>query len=315
VGISVFGNAQGVEALEKVSVMMPFFEGLEWSGFYAAIINSHYADAGIEADMFYTPEGGSGAVGYVGAGRAMFGYATAEAILFGRAGGLPVVAVYQPERNNLFSLIVRENSGIEDPSQLAGKTIAVSGIGSPVHIAAMAILNACGVDLSTVDFIPLVQLVPALELGHADAIGGYIIMEELFKMREVPIKVWYAKDYVGDYGGTSLFTTEEVIQNRPELVRSFVEATHQGYLDAIADISGVVEYVLAEYPDVSSFIEAELALWERLVEDVYIGNEPGLGQIDPERWDLTYKVLLGLGLVPEGLDVTEAYSLWFLPKE
>ncbi len=305
-----------------VTAIMPFLAGLEWSGFYAAqnpneayySSSGFYAQEGLDVELTYTTQGGYGAVQQVAAGQADFGYAAADSVILGRSRGLPVVAVYHPERANLFSVIVREDSGIRQPEDLAGKTIAIPGPGSPSDIAARAMLSAEGVDLDSIEFVPVGGgLVSSLSERTADAAAGYIITEIVLEGMGVPIRVFYARDYVGEYGGTALITTEDMIEKRPELVREFVSATDKGFEFAIGHPEVVVDAFIASNPDAEEYREVEERFWGRLVNEVYKGYDSAFGALDMDRWQQTMETLLELGVIDQPVEVEDAFTTEFLP--
>jgi len=314
---------QGEKEFEggEVTAMMPYIKNSEWCGFYAALLpvstnpgsTSFYEQQGLDVTMEYTSEGGYGAIKLLAAGQADFAYAGADAVLLARAEGLPVVAVYQPEKNNLFGLLVPTDSGITEPADLAGKTIAIIGVGSPATIAAKTILTTAGVNLDDIEFVPMgAGIVGGLAEGQADAAAGYIIHELILRSMGIEHMAWHAQDYAENYGVTSIVTTEEMIEKHPDVVQRFVDATHEGWKIAVADPQGTVDACIeAFYPEGADYRDMEVEYWERLVNEVYEAPRADLGVIYPELWARTHDVLLDLGVLDEAVDVERAYTTRF----
>jgi NitT/TauT family transport system substrate-binding protein len=301
--------------LEQVTAIMAFIPNSEWMGFYTAINQGYYADEGLEVEMTYTTEGGFGAVKQVVAGQAVFGYAAGESVILARSQGIPIVAVYQPDRNCQFNLITLQSSGYAGPGDLEGKTVAITGAGGPVDIGARAMLTAAGVDLDTVSFVPVGSgLIPALTEGEADAIAALIFHEVLLDSMDVDYNVWYARDYVGNYGISSIVATEETIRNDPDLVERFVRASHRGWQYAMDHPVKMVDMYIEEFnPEAQDFRDVELEFWERLVEEQFLRGVPGLGKIVPELWKTGMQVLLDMGAIETPIDLSEAYRTQFAP--
>src|SRR3954467_14176987 len=81
--------------LKKVKLLLNWFPEAEHGGFYAALVNGYYREAGLDVDI--VPGGPTVPVVQQVAGRQVeFGIANADPILFGRAEGAPVIAVMAP---------------------------------------------------------------------------------------------------------------------------------------------------------------------------------------------------------------------------
>ena len=85
----------------KVTVIMPFVPLPVWNAIYAGIENGYYAEEGLNISITYAPEGSFGAIKQVGAGNVMFGIASGDSIITARSQGIPVVAIYQIEHQDL----------------------------------------------------------------------------------------------------------------------------------------------------------------------------------------------------------------------
>jgi len=301
--------------LDHVTAIMAFIPNSEWLGFYTAIHQGYYADEGLEVEMTYTTEGGFGAVKQVVAGQADFGYAGGESVILGRAQGLPIVAVYQPDRNCQFNLITLKDSGYKGPADLAGKTVAITGAGGPVDIGARAMLAAAGVDLDSVAFVPVGSgLIPALTEHQADAIAALIFHEVLLDDMGVDYNVWYARDYVGNYGISSIVATEDTVKAHPDLVKRFVRASHRGWLYAMEHPVEMVDMYVREFnPEAQEYRDVELRFWERLVDEQFLKGIPGMGKIMPELWETGMRVLLDMGAIEKPIDLSQTYRTQFAP--
>jgi len=229
---------------------------------------------------------------------------------------LPIVAVYQNEHSDLFSVITKKDSVITKPADLIGKSIAMPGPGSPPDIAAKAILKNSGVDYNDVNFVPVGSaLIPALLKGEADAIAGYIIHELILEGEGVDINVWYAKDYNANFAGCSIMANEKMLKENPELVKKFVRATDKGFRYAMDNPKKAVDaYIKIFNPDAEKFRGIELEYWKRLTNEVYQPDKYPLGQFNKDQWIMTQDTLFDLGIIDKKTDVSKMYTDKFLPK-
>ena len=316
IGIGFYGGNTETSKMEKVTVMMPFVMCSEWTAFYTAINNGYYADEGLDVTMLYTSEGSFGSVKQVAAGKTTFGYAGGDSVILGRSKDLPIVAVYQHEHSDLFSIITKADSSITEPADLDGKTIAMPGPGSPPDIAAKAILKNVGVDHNNVSFVPVgAALVPTLLGNKADAIAGYIIHELILEGEGTDIRVWYAKDYGANFAGLSTITNEKTLKENPELVKKFVRATDKGFKYAMKHPEEAVDAYIKNFnPDAEKARDIELAYWERLTNEVYQPDKYKPGQFNKDQWTMTQDTLFDLGMITKKTPVSEMYTDEFVPK-
>lgn len=327
--LGTFSLAGLASDMVHVTLQMCFIPSGQWFGFYGGQVSA-YARAGFDVTIKYATDGFA-SITEVAAGRAEFGYPTADQVLLQQAREEATdehnVAIYQTERVNLFSVILKESSPITAPTDLIGKTVAVTGFNSPPYTMLLALLQKAGIGLDMVNTDPATKdagkvnvvavgkgAAQALVDGTADAITGYLPTEEKLNSLGVPIRMWYARDWVGNYGGMCLTTSQKLIDENPDMVRRFVQATHEGFLYAMEHPDEIAAYFASQFPEQAAAAGTELTVWKRLVNEVYLASEPGFGTVDPMRWEYTETVLLDAGVLSQPIDVAQAYSLDFYPR-
>ncbi|MFH1294866.1 MAG: ABC transporter substrate-binding protein, partial [Candidatus Aenigmatarchaeota archaeon] len=148
-----FGIACLSQEAKPIRISLPFLPGVNFMPFYVAAQQGFFEDEGFpEIEFEHIPDGYAPIL-KVASGEADFGFASITAVLHARAQGLPVVSIYQPERHNMFSIIVLAGSDIEGLEDMEGNKIAISGFNSPPHIAAMAMLWQAGVEFDEETFV------------------------------------------------------------------------------------------------------------------------------------------------------------------
>jgi NitT/TauT family transport system substrate-binding protein len=112
-----------------------------------------------------------------------------------------------------------------------------------------------------------------------------------------------------------LFTTEKLIQEKPELVKAFVEASVKGW-----------DYYKTNYEEVNPFIKErnpDMTLdgmkygAENQMDLVYGGDAEagGVGYMTEERWSELMDQLLEIGLLDDKEDVSKVFTNEYLPKK
>ena len=109
-----------------------------------------------------------------------------------------------------------------------------------------------------------------------------------------------------------LFTTEEMIEQNPDVVRKVVAALRDGIQDTVDNPAAAIKHTLSYN---SELVEAEQL--RRLEATIPLMNVPNrqLGGMDPEVWQYSHDFLLERGILSEPVNLDEVYTLEFLTEE
>lgn len=312
-GCNANNDAQtSMAAPDDVTFQMGWIHEYSAAGLYAAAANGHFTDENLNVQIV---EGGFGEQGYidpltvVSQGNADFGATSAISLIQARAAGIPVVAIAAEVQRNPFALISLAENNIIRPTDLVGKRVAVNDGG------AMALYNALlssqGLDPAQIDTISRTTFgIDPLIDRDVDAIGGWIINEGVL-VREAghePNSILLSDYGINDYTSL-LFTTEAMINEKPDVVQRFLRAYMLGMADVISDPETAVNLVI-EYNDtlVAAEQERRLQAWLPLI------NPAGstLGAMQPRIWEQIHQIMLDEGILAEPIAIEEAYNLRFL---
>jgi NitT/TauT family transport system substrate-binding protein len=122
-------------------------------------------------------QGGAEVTTAVASGKLNLGFAAAEVLIVAKSKGLPVQIVSQGNQAAASTaeawdgVVVRANSPIKTPQDLAGKTIAVNALKGSAELSIRAVLTRDGVDVSKLKFleVPFPDMLAALQSGRVDA--------------------------------------------------------------------------------------------------------------------------------------------------
>ena len=303
-GLVLSGLGAGARAENAVTVRLKWFNQAQFAGFYVAQTDGYYKSAGLDVNI---QPGGPDfpAVQMVAGGNEQFGVTGADQILIARSKGVPVVALAVIYRRNPFVLFSLAKSGIKTPADYAGKKIGVK-IGGNEELIYRAVLANAKIDKSQLTEIPVkFDLTPLLS-GTVDVWPGYLINEVLAaKEKGFDVDIVTPSDYGIDLYADTLFTTEKMLAEKPDLVRKFVAATVKGWETAIADPEAAAKITI-KYGDKLTY-DHELAMMKASVPLLKPDDKP-FGFMDVAGWSSAQKLLLAAGFQKEPVDVEKAFT-------
>jgi ABC-type nitrate/sulfonate/bicarbonate transport system substrate-binding protein len=289
---------------EAVTVRLKWFNQAQFAGFYVAKQNDYYKSAGLDVNI---QPGGPDfpAVQMVTGGNEQFGVTGADQILIARSKGVPVVALAVIYRRNPFVLFSLAKSGIKTPADFVGKTIGVK-IGGNEELIYRAVLANAGIDKSKLTEMPVKFDMTPLLTGTVDVWPGYLINEVLAaKEKGFDVNVIYPVDYGIDLYADTLFTTEKMLKDKPDVVRNFVAATLKGWDTAIAAPEEAAKITI-KYGDKLTY-DHEFAMMKASVPLLKPDSKP-VGFMDEAGWSSAQKLLLGAGFQKQPINVAEAFG-------
>ncbi|MCX7617884.1 ABC transporter substrate-binding protein [Tepidiforma sp.] len=301
--------------LTPVTFMLNWTPNTYHSGVYIALERGWYREAGLDVKIIEPAAGGTAQV--LAAGKADFGIMAQEEVIPARAEGVPVVALAALIQHNDSSLYFLKSEGITRPRDLEGKTYG--GFGGVLERQLISELVKCdGGDPSKVKFVEVgnVDYLAGMESNRFDFVWVFEFWDVL-RAREVEKKdVGSLKfiDYtncIPDWYTPLLVTSEQLIKEKPDVVRKFMEATVRGYEVAMQDPQAAADAIMKGAP------ESDRRLLE--VSAVYLSTryvDPGRpwGLQDREVWVTFTEYLRRAGLIDKEIDVDAAFTNEFLPK-
>jgi NitT/TauT family transport system substrate-binding protein len=291
-------------AADAVTVRLKWYNQAQFAGFYVAQDKGIYKSAGLDVNI---QPGGPDfpAVQMVAGGNEQFGVTGADQILIARSKGVPVVALAVIYRRNPFVLFSLAKSGIKTPADWVGKKIGVK-IGGNEELIYRAVLAKAGIDKSKLTEIPVKFDMTPLLAGSIDVWPGYLINEVIeAKEKGFAVNVVAPSAYGIELYADTLFTTEAMLKNKPDVVHRFVAATLQGWNAAIAAPEEAAK-ITVKYGDKLTYAH-ELAMMKASVPLLEPDSKP-LGFMDAAGWSSAQQLLLGAGFQKEPVDVAKAFT-------
>jgi ABC-type nitrate/sulfonate/bicarbonate transport system substrate-binding protein len=233
----------------QATLVLDFVPNAVHAGIYRALAAGYYEDANIDLEII-EPSSTADTLKLIDSGKAEFGIAAgidlANQIDLGRGAKGVMALVQRP----LGGLITLEEAGIDDPAQLEGRSVGVTGVPSDAAVLDTVVADAGG-DPSRIEVVTIgFNGVQALENGRVDAFTGFIAADGTqIEQDGFPVRSFALDDHGGpDYPGLVVLSTEEWIDEDTELLEGFVEATVRGYDDTLADPQRSLQDLAAENP-------------------------------------------------------------------
>jgi len=280
-------------ALEKVSVQLNWKHQFQFAGYYAAIDQGYFRDAGFDVSLRELADGHD-PISAVLNGEADFGVAASELALL-RAQGKPVVALAVIIQHSPAVLLVnrRKTPRIE---ALNERRIMLL----PHEAELLAYLKRAGVSRYTAvshsfDTADLIA-------GRVDALSGYSTDEPFVLRREKFPFLAFSPSTAGvDFYGDTLFTVEQRIAKSPDSVRAFRAAVLRGWQYAMDHPEELAELIRRQYSTRHSkehllFEASEMA---RLMQPDLVE----IGQMSAPRWQQIGQTYVELGMLPPGFSL------------
>jgi NitT/TauT family transport system substrate-binding protein len=246
----------------------------------------------------------------VTSGRAQFGIIGAEKIILARGDGKPVKAIATIYRRNPFVVVTLPESGITTPAGLIGRTINVGGTDGLVQFTAM--MSKLNLDIKKVNITPYSYDLQPFYNGQIDATPAIAAGSLIAILKQRPdVNLIWTEDYGIHFYADTIFTTDQMIAENPNLVLRFLRATLKGEKYAIENPDEATQISLHYALDPT--LEVQHQMMNASIPFVNTG-EDHIGWMKPEIWLGMEKTLSEQGLLAAPLDVTQIYTMQFLEK-
>jgi len=240
--LSISSTGLTAEDLDKVVLQLKWKHQFQFAGYYAAIEKGYYRDAGLEVEL-KERQVATHEIDVLLAGDADYAV-TGSNVLVSRAAGKPLVALAAISQKSPLALLVLSESGIKEPIDLIGKRIMVTDRDSEIF----EMLHHHGVNEGDYERQQMSFNLSDLIEGRTDAYSAYIT-DQGFKLQELGINYRYIAppDYGINFYNDVLITTEQEINNNPQRVARFREASIKGWRYAFENSDEIIELILNKY--------------------------------------------------------------------
>ncbi|MFA6961065.1 MAG: ABC transporter substrate-binding protein [Opitutaceae bacterium] len=292
-------NAESVAnepKLDHVRLQLKWHHQFQFAGYYAAIAQGYYREAGLEVEPIEAAPGVDAARAVLD-GQAEFGVGTSDLILL-RGKGEPVVVLAVIFQHSPLVLIARHDAGVRDLHDLHDKPVMIE----PGSAELFAYFRNEGVDPAKLHVVHHTFDVNDLIEGRVAGMSGYQT-DEPFTLKQAGIDYLTFTPRAGgiDFYGDNLFTTEDQIRENPQRVKAFRAASLRGWDYALAHSQEMIDLILKEYHPHKNRAHLEFE-----AEQINQLMHPGLietGHMNPGRWQHMIDTYSEFGMLAESVSL------------
>jgi class 3 adenylate cyclase/ABC-type nitrate/sulfonate/bicarbonate transport system substrate-binding protein len=264
-------------ALDPVSLQLKWMHQFQFAGYYAALEQGFYREAGLDVTI---REGGPGidVAETVASGKADFGVCNASVLREWSRGRRLVVlaAIFQ---HSPAVILVARRADITSVSDLRGRTL----MDTPGSDEIAAMLTREGVNYDALPRVAHEGNPRDLLAGRADAMVAYSTNEPfVLDQLGAPYRIFSPQAYGIDFYGDNLCTSDTEVEAHPDRVAAFRTASLKGWAYAFAHKEATVDLILKSYSGKKS---REALLFEAEHTEILVGRDPNrIGEQDPAHW-------------------------------
>ena len=271
----------------------------------------YFSQAGLDVS-FAIGRGGVDVAKEVGAGNAPLGGIVADGPILVRQNGVPIKIVAVFGGKGFMQLVVREDSNIQKPVDLKGKTITVMSYQDTTFYALLGLLASAGLTQDDVDIqaagpVGVWQMVAT---GRSVGMAGVPDWIPPLRAAGVAVRVLPTDEFF-PHMAQGIGASDQIIKDKPDMVHAFVKAALHGMKDIMDDPTAAADdfvKFVPEWQGKTDQIKAAFTYYDQLV---YPGQSV-LGEINPERLAKLQEFYLAKGIIQKRTPVDELYTNRFI---
>lgn len=289
-------------------VVLGWYADPESGGIYAAQELGYYEDAGLNVSI---AQGGPNVSGtqIVASGRAQVGMTDAGGILLAQQEGIPIVAISAVYQTNPVGVMVHADSGMTTFEDMADHTWVLQTGG----VYGDYVKQSLGIDFDTQAY----QGTIANFIADDSLVQQGWPTNEVYQAQQQGVEtnfLPFASTGFNPYNDV-MFATEDFIEEHPDELKAFLDATMRGWSDYIGDVDVATTTNAALLAANDEQTEESIWFaWDKQREYIVDGDGTDqLGAMTEERWNTLADQMVDLGVLDSGADASGAYDASFLP--
>ena len=285
-------------ALEKLTLQLKWQHQFQFAGYYAAIEQGYYQQAGLDVSLLEA-KAYEDPIQNVLDGQAEYGVGTSELLLLHHFNQ-PVVVLAVIFQHSPLALLMHQPSAEADAhdfqyiQDIKDKPIMMEANSAEL----LAYLEREGLTRADLDLVDHSFDIKDVLEGKVAAMSVYVTDEPfLFQEQNIPYQLF--KPIMGgiDFYGDNLFTTQDEIDNNPQRVLAFREASLKGWKYAMANPELMIDLIYEKYSQRHSkaHLRFEYEQMKRLVRP----DLAEIGYMYDGRWQHIGNTYAQLNMLPE----------------
>ena len=309
------GTIETPGEMEKVEVilMLDWVPNTNHTGIFVAQDKGYFHENDLEVEIIQPGE--VYAEQAVSSGAADFGVSFQEQVTLARADDVPIVSIAAIIQHNTSGFASRADLGVESPSDWEG--LRYGSYGSPFEEPTLRVLMEC--DGGQFDQLEIV------DTGFADPLAlldeEQIDLAWIFyawqgvqaELKGIDLDIVMTNDWfhcIPDYYTPVFIASEQTIQERPEVVRVFLDAISKGYTYAIEHPDEAASILIEAVPELDEELVQTSQAW---ISPRYRADTSRWGEQQLHIWEGYSNWMADHGIISEPIEANKAFSNEFLP--
>jgi NitT/TauT family transport system substrate-binding protein len=296
--------------LPKIRVITDWYANTNQGGFYAALAHGRWKEQGLDVELVQGSQNPQ-IDAKVSLDANAVGMLRADMVLKGIERGHPLIAVANYLQHEPQGVMVRADSPVKSFADLQNRTLAavpgepfVTYLFNKYHLTNMHLSPATG---TTANFIRDPQYIQQ----------AYLTNEPYYAEKaNIPVRFLYLSESGFDPYNVVVANTK-LVQEHPELIRSFCKGLYLGYQDFFKDPTLTYAALKKVNPDLQDDImhyNFNVMKNARLCDGDPAKGE-SFGDLKPERWATLQTELLATKLLDAPIAPEKAYTADFTPEK
>nr|WP_078434643.1 ABC transporter substrate-binding protein [Metabacillus halosaccharovorans] len=294
------GGEAGKEELKDVSIMLDWYPNAVHSFLYIAKEKGYFEEEGLNVDIQF-PANPTDPINLAAAGKITLGISYQPDVIIARANqDVKIKSIGAIVRSPLNRVIFLEDSKIQSPKDLEGKTVGFPGI--PLNESLInSMVKADGGNPEKVEMIDVgFELGSSIVSKKVDAvIGAYI-------NHEVPVLAHEGHETRNinptEYGVPNYYelvavTSDQTWEKEQESIEAFWRAATKGYEFTAENPDEALQILLKNQDDSNFPLVKDVEVQSLDILLPLMKSEEGFGSQDQQQWEETIKWLKDAGLI------------------
>ncbi|MEM5527297.1 EAL domain-containing protein [Gammaproteobacteria bacterium AS21] len=280
-------------ALDKVKLQLKYLHQFQFAGYYAALEQGFYRQAGLDVEIIEGLKGDEPLIDVI-SGKAQFGVGSSSLILE-HSKGEPVVVLGVVFQHSPYTLLMPKFSDNQSIHDIVGKKVMIADQADEL----IAYLNKESIALDSLTLLPHSFDASDLISGKVEGFSAYTTNETgLLDRKKFRYQSFSPRSAGIDFYGDNLFTSEQLVDNNPELVDSFLKASMRGWVHAFDHPNKTIDLILEKYSkrNTKQHLFYEYQQMVPLVQPKLVD----MGYMNPGRWQHIANTYADLNMLAEG---------------
>lgn len=281
---------------DAIVLQLKWVHAFQFAGYYAAQEKGFYKDAGLNVQI-KAAQPNTDVIAEVISGKAQYGVGTSSLLLSFHQNKPVVVlaAIFQHSPQVLLAKQIHSTQGLHD---IVGQTLMLEGQSEEL----MAYLAQEGI--TSDQFSTIAHSFNPFDLVSEKvfAVSAYATNEPYFLLEAgIPYHVYTPRSSGIDFYGDNLFTSRTELDNNPERVAAFRQASLKGWRYAMSNPEEIIDIIKRAYPtDYSKgFLTFEAGEMVSLLQPTLVE----MGYMNPGRWRHIANAYANLGMLPKNISL------------